>query len=181
MPELSTPPLERSPTAPSLAPQPAGRVPAPDRRGPGGQRRSRQPVENTCPRRRSASAAPAAPAWCPAPVDRRATRPPPDTATARPRSLWLPGRALDPGPHRRGDSPHLGCFLPSHPERSRGQGAPLESPNARAARSPARRSGEGARARRDLACHQNGAGAPPPSLCFSEASGVSPLPSVVRT
>jgi len=61
------------------------------------------------------------------------------------------------------------------------QGAPLESPKARAARSAARRSGHHPLARRDLAYYQKGAEEQQQSIFFIDESGFYPLPSVVRT
>lgn len=138
-------------------------------------------MDATRRRRRSGSASPSATTWCPGPVDRRATRPPADATAARPRSLWLPGRALDTGPHRRGDSPNIWRLLPSHPYRPLVQSAPLEPPKARAARSAARRSGDCPLARRDLADDQKGAEEQQHSIFFIDESGFYPLPSVVRT
>jgi transposase len=61
------------------------------------------------------------------------------------------------------------------------QGAPLEPPKAREARSAARRSGDRTLARRDLAYDQKGAEAQQQSIFFIDESGFYPLPSVVRT
>jgi transposase len=61
------------------------------------------------------------------------------------------------------------------------QGAPLEPPKARAARSAARRSGDRTLARRDLAYDQQGAEEQQQSIFFIDESGFYPLPSVVRT
>jgi transposase len=132
-------------------------------------------------RRRSGSASPSTTPWCPVPADRRATRPPPDAAAARSRSLWLPGRALDTGPHCRGDSTNIWRLLPSHPYRPLVQGDPLESPKACAARAAARRSGDCTLARADLARPQKGAQEQQQRIFFIDESGFYPLPSVVRT
>jgi transposase len=61
------------------------------------------------------------------------------------------------------------------------QGAPLEPPKARAARSAARRSGDRTLARRDLAYDQKGAEEQQQRIFFIDESGFYPLPSVVRT
>jgi type IV secretion system protein VirD4 len=68
--------LERSPTAPSLAPQTKGLVPAPDRRRPGRQRRGGQPMDDTCPRGRAGGPSPPALSWGPSSTVGRAARPP---------------------------------------------------------------------------------------------------------
>jgi transposase len=60
-------------------------------------------------------------------------------------------------------------------------GAPLESPEARPSRPPARRGGDRPLARRDLAYHQKGAEQQQQRLFFIDESSVNPLPSVVRT
>jgi hypothetical protein len=132
-------------------------------------------------RRRRGRASPSATTWGPVPADRLATRPPPAAAAARSRRRWLPGRALDPGPHRRGEAPHLWRLLPSHPDRPLVPGAPLAPPQARTARAAARRSGDGTLARRELASHHKGAEEPPQSLFCIDESGGYPLPSVGRT
>ena len=72
-------------------------------------------------------------------------------------------------------------LLPSHPYRPLVQGAPLDSPKARAACPAARRSGDYTLARRDLAYHQKGAEEQQQRLFFIDESGFYPLPSVVRT
>ena len=179
--ESHTAHLERSPTAPSLTSQTAGLVPAPDRRGPRGQRRTRQSVDETRQRRRRGSASPSAITWCPVPIDRRATCPPTDAAAAGPRRLWLPGRALDTGPHRRGDSPHVWHLVPSHPDRPRVQGHPLEPTKAGPSRPPARRSRDCPVARGEVARDQKGAQAQQQTILFIDESGFDPLPGVVRT
>jgi hypothetical protein len=60
-------------------------------------------------------------------------------------------------------------------------GDPLEPATAHAARSPARRSGHGARAPSHVACHQPGAQAQQPQIFFRDEAGFYPWPSVVRT
>src|ERR671915_1972722 len=91
--------LERSPTVPSLAPQAARVVPASDRRGPRRQRRGGQPVDDTRPPGRLGGLAPSPAPWSPAPTVGRAARPAARTLTPWPRSVQLPGTALDPRPH----------------------------------------------------------------------------------
>jgi hypothetical protein len=68
-------------------------------------------VEEPCRRQRSGSAAPAATPWCPVPVDRRATRPPP-----------LRGFGTAPTPMAAGASCGPGAASP------RGCASPLASP-----------------------------------------------------
>ena len=60
-------------------------------------------------------------------------------------------------------------------------GHPVESAKARTAGPSARRGGDRALARRDLASHQQGAEAQQQTILFVDESGFDPLPSVVRT
>jgi transposase len=61
------------------------------------------------------------------------------------------------------------------------QGNPLEPPKARTARAAARRRGDRALARRDVAGDQKGAEEQQQTILFVDESGFYPLPSVVRT
>ena len=71
--------------------------------------------------------------------------------------------------------------VPPPPCRPPSQRPPLESPAPGAPRTAARRRGHRALVRRDVAGPQQGAEAQPQTLRCLDESGVSPLPSVVRT
>src|SRR5918992_763165 len=172
---------ESSPAVPSLAAQAQGLVAAPDRRRPGRQRERRQPMDGAGPPGRSGSP----PAWpipgCATPADRRTARPPARPLAAWGRSVWLPGRGLDPGPRGGHHSPRMRDFLPSRPCRAAAQGHPLEPAQASAACPPARRGRHCPLAPGDVARPQRGAQAQGQRLFFLDDSGFYPLPSVVRT
>jgi hypothetical protein len=172
---------ESSPTAPSLASQAAGLAPAPDRRSTRRQRRRRQSVEDTRPRGGPRCSAPPSASRRPSPALGRAARPPARTLATGARSVWLSGRAVDPGADRRGDSARVGDSLPSPACRPPLPGHSVEPATARPARPPARRRGDGPVARGDLARQQQGAAAPPQTILCIDESGFSPLPGVVRT
>jgi transposase len=88
---------------------------------------------------------------------------------------------LDPHPDGRRDSGRMWHLLPPCPDQPCVPGHPVESATARTAGPSARRGGNRARARRDLAGHQTGAEAQQQTILLVDESGFYPLPSVVRT
>jgi transposase len=181
MPEAFTSPLARSPPSTRLGTPATRLVAAPDRRGHGCERRGYQPVDETRSRGRSRRPSSSALTWgAAAVVGRPAGRP---TRALAPgcRSLWLSRPGLDSSTRGRRHAPGMWCLVPSIPCQPPSAGSPMEPATAHAAGSPARRSSDRALAPRDLASPQQGAPAQQPRLCCIDASGVSPVPSVVRT
>src|SRR5918999_5975376 len=179
--ELYTLPLEGSATLTSLAPQTAGLVSTPDRYGHGGERARGQPVDDAGPRGRAGGPPPPAPTWGPAPTVGRAAGPPARTLAPWPRSVRLPGTALDPRPDRGRDSGGMRHRLPSAPCRPRVPGDPLAPATARPTGPPTQRGRHQALARGDVAGPQKGAQIAHQTILFLDESGVYPLPRVVRT
>jgi transposase len=119
--------------------------------------------------------------WGAAPADRQATCPPAHPVAPRPRSLWLPGRALDARTNHGRDSCGIWHLISSAPCQPFVQGPAVEPAKTRPTRPPARRSRDCQVARRDLAGHHKGAQAQGQTSFFVDESGFYPLPSVVRT
>ena len=102
-------------------------------------------------------------------------------AAVRARSLWLPGRALDPRTHGRRDSRSVWSLLASRPRQPFVPNEALEPPKARAACPAARRSRHHPVARRHMARDHKGAQAQQHTILCGDESGCYPLPSAVRT
>jgi hypothetical protein len=153
--ESFTAQLERSPSFTSLLPHTAGLVTAPDRHGPRGQRRGRQSMDDAWPQGWSGSSAPPTTSWCPLPVDRGATCRFARPAAAKPRSLWLPGGALDARTNCRRHSVGIWHLVAPAPCWALVQGHAVESTEAGSTCPPARRSRDGPVARGDLARHSH--------------------------
>jgi hypothetical protein len=179
--ELHPTPLERSPTAPSVAPQATRLVATPHCRSARCQRRGGQPMDDTRPRPRSRCASTSLSARRCLPFDGGATGPLTCTPPTRPDHLWVSGSRVDSEPDRRGDSPRVWCRRPSDPYRPPVPSDPLEPTKTYAARPPTRRGGDGPLAHRDVASDEKGAEAQQQTLLFLDESGFYPLPSVVRT
>jgi hypothetical protein len=126
MDEDHTSALERSSTAPSLAPQAAGLAAAPDCRGVGRERGGREPVGDTCPRGRPTSGAASPSIWRAPTIGCRATRPSARPLAPGSRGLWFPWPGLDAGPSHRGPAAGVRCLLPPCACRPVAQGHPVE-------------------------------------------------------
>jgi hypothetical protein len=171
--------LDRSQTAPSLVPQAAGLISAPDCRGFGGQRGSDPSGDGTGPQRQSQGSPASASAPGPAAAVTRATGPLARGGASRAYRLQLSRRTVAPQSGRCHYLPGIWGHLSSASCGPHTRCAALESAKTRPACSAAQRSHYCAVARRNLAGHQNGAQIQQQTIFFIDESGFYPLPSVV--
>ena len=155
-----------------LGPQAAGLVPAPDRRGDGGQRRGRQSVDAARPSRGTGGAAVRAPSGSASAAHRGTGGPAARLPAARRRSLWVPRPGMDLRTTRGGHSPGVWRLFPSRSCQPHPATETVEPANAAAPCPPTRRSGDWPGARPPLAGHHKGAPAQgQPSLGVDESGG----------
>jgi hypothetical protein len=172
---------ERRAAFPSLAAPAARLVAAPACRGRGRQRSRGPPVDAARTRRRSGGPAPAASLWSAPAGGRRPAGASARAVAPRGRGRWLPGARVDLWPDGRRDAPGGGRLLSSRPCGPLAESAALEPTQARTAGSAARRRRHRRLAGGHLAGPHKGAQAQAATILFSDASGFSPWPRVVRT
>jgi len=135
----------------------------------------------TWPRWRPTRAAAPPSGWRAPPLGCRATRPSSRSLAPGSRGLWFSWPSVDAEPSRRGPAASVRRLLPPCACRPVAQGDALEPAKAGSARPPARRRGHCPLAPGDVAGHQQGAQTQGQRIFSIDASGFSPLPSVVRT